>query len=135
MYFTAYISSPPFGNGSPFYRYGFSTIFVAAFAYGYRGGLAAALGFDLFVLLGLLFPPPMAHPYMFHIHELLGSLLDPPLIAILTAYMATLLNSVTRSKRHEQDSMRRQRPFLRVSATLVSATGPVAIHRLLIQTF
>ncbi len=134
MYFTAYISSPPFGNGSPFYRYGFSTIFVAAFAYGYRGGLAAALGFDLFVLLGLFFPPPMAHPYVFHIHELLGSLLDAPLIAILTAYMATLLNSVTRSKRHEQDSVRRQRALLRVSETLVSATGASDRQRLLQQS-
>jgi signal transduction histidine kinase len=134
IYFTAYISSPPFGNGSPFYRYGFSTIFVAAFAYGYRGSLAAALGFDLFELLGLFFPPPMAHPYVFHIHELLGSLLDAPLIAILTAYMATLLNSVTRSKRHEQDSVRRQRALLRVSETLVSATGASDRQRLLQQS-
>lgn len=134
MYFSAYISSPPFGNGSPFYRYGFSTIFVAAFAYGYRGSLAAAAGYDLFVLLGLFFPPPMAHPYVFHIHELLGSLLDAPLIAILTAYMVALLNSLTRNKRREQDSVRRQRSLLHVSETLVSATGASDRQRLLQQS-
>ena len=124
MYFSAYISSPPYGNGSPFYRYGFSTIFVAAFAYGYRGGLAAAVGYDLFVLLGVFFPPPMAHlPYVFHIHELLGSTLDAPLVAILTAYLATMLNIITRSKRREQDSVRRQRALLRVSDALVAGAS------------
>jgi len=134
MYFSAYISSPPFGNGSPFYRYGFSTIFVAAFAYGYRGSLAAAAGYDLFVLLGVFFPPPMAHPYVFHIHELLGSTLDAPLIAILTAYMAALLNSLTQHKRREQDSVRRQRYLLHVSETLVTATGASDRQRLLQQS-
>jgi len=134
MYFSAYISSPPYGNGSPFYRYGFSTIFVAAFAYGYRGSLVAAAGYDLFVLLGVFFPPPMAHPYVFHIHELLGSTLDAPLIAILTAYMAALLNSLTQHKRREQDSVRRQRYLLHVSETLVTATGASDRQRLLQQS-
>ncbi len=67
MYFSAIVGTPPFGDGSPFYRYGFSSIFAAAFAYRYRGGLAAAIGYDFFAVLGLLIPPPMAHlPYTLH---------------------------------------------------------------------
>ena len=133
MYFSATVGTPPFGDGSPFYRYGFSSIFAAAFAYRYRGGLAAAIGYDLFVLLGLFFPPPMAHlPYTLKPQELLGSTLDAPLIAILTAYMTTLLNSLTRLKRREQDSVRRQRSLLRVSETLVA--GASNIQQLLQQS-
>lgn len=133
MYFSAIVGTPPFGDGSPFYRYGFSPIFAAAFAYGYRGGLAAAFGYDLFAILGLFFPPPMAHlPYILMPQELLGSILDAPLIAILTAYMTTLLNSLTRLKRREQDSVRRQRSLLRVSETLVA--GASNIEHLLQQS-
>jgi len=33
MYFSAIYGAPPFGNGSPFYRYGFSSILVTGFAY------------------------------------------------------------------------------------------------------
>ncbi len=133
MYFSAIYGAPPFGNGSPFYRYGFSSILVTGFAYRYRGGLAAAIGYDLFVLLGLFFPPPMAHlPYTLQAQELLGSTLDAPLIAILTAYMATLLNSLTRHKRSEQDSVRRQRSLLRVSETLVA--GASTMQQLLQQS-
>ncbi len=133
MYFSAIVGTPPFGDGSPFYRYGFSSIFAAAFAYRYRGGLAAAIGYDLFVVLGLFFPPPMAHlPYTLMPQDLLGSILDAPLIAILTAYMTTLLNSLTRLKRREQDSVRRQRSLLRVSETLVA--GASNIQQLLQQS-
>jgi len=124
MYFSAIYQSPHFGNGSPFYRYGFSTVFVAGFTYRYRGGLAAAVGYDLFVLLGLFLPPPMVHhPYVFQIQDLLGSVLDAPLVAIFTAYIATLLNSMTRNKRRDQDSVRRQRSLLRVSETLVAGAS------------
>lgn len=42
--------SQPFGNGSPFYRYGFSAAFAAAFAYRYPGALAASFGYELFIL-------------------------------------------------------------------------------------
>jgi signal transduction histidine kinase len=133
MYFSAIVGTPPFGDGSPFYRYGFSSIFAAAFAYRYRGGLAAAIGYDLFVVLGIFFPPPMAHlPYTLMPQELLGSILDAPLIAILTAYMTTLLNSLTRLKRREQDSVRRQRSLLRVSETFVA--GASNIEQLLQQS-
>jgi len=124
MYFSAIYLPPPFGDGSPFYRYGFSTIFVAGFTYRYRGGLAAAIGFDLFVLLGLVLPPPMAHlPYVFQVQDFLGSVLDAPLIAIFTAYMATLLNSIIRNKRRDQDSVRRQRSLLRISETLLAGAS------------
>ena len=133
MYFSAIVGTPPFGDGSPFYRYGFSSIFAAAFAYRYRGGLAAAIGYDLFAVLGLFYPPPMAHlPYTLMPQELLGSILDAPLIAILTAYMTTLLNSLTRLKRREQDNVRRQRSLLRVSETLVA--GASNIQQLLQQS-
>jgi len=133
MYFSAIVGTPPFGDGSPFYRYGFSSIFAAAFAYRYRGGLAAAFGYDFFVILGLFFPPPLAHlPYRLMPQELLGSILDAPVIAILTAYMTTLLNGLTRLKRREQDSVRRQRSLLRVSETLVA--GASTIEQLLQQS-
>ena len=133
LYFSAIVGTPPFGDGSPFYRYGFSSIFAAAFAYRYRGGLAAAIGYDLFAVLGIFFPPPMAHqPYTLAPQELLGSILDAPLIAILTAYMTTLLNGLTRLKRREQDSVRRQRSLMRVSETLVA--GASNIEQLLQQS-
>src|SRR5260370_28154573 len=60
MYFSSVYKTPPFGNGSPFYRYGFSTVFVAAFAFRYRARLAAAIGDGLFGVLRLLFHPPLA---------------------------------------------------------------------------
>src|SRR5579859_7142223 len=89
MYFSSVYKTPPFGNGSPFYRYGFSTVFVAAFAFRYRGGLAAAIGYDLFVVLGLFVHPPLSTPYPhFQIQDLFGSLFDAPLIAIFAAYMS-----------------------------------------------
>ncbi len=126
MYFSAVYAPPPFGRGSPFYRYGFSPVFVAGFTYRYRGGLAAAIGYDLFVLLGLFLPPPMAHlPYIFQPQDLLGSVLDVLLVALFTAYAATLLNSITRTKRHEQDSVRRQRSLLHVSETLVAGASDI----------
>src|SRR5579859_3981807 len=114
IYFSAVYKTPPFGNGSPFYRYGFSTVFVAAFAFRYRGGLAAAIGYDLFVVLGLFVHPPLSAPYPhFLIQDLFGSLFDAPLIAIFAAYMSTLLDNYTRSKRREQDSVRRQRALMK----------------------
>ncbi len=114
MYFSSVYKTPPFGNCSPFYRYGFSTVFVAAFAFRYRGGLAAAIGYDLFVILGLIVHPPLSISYPhFQIQDLFGSLFDAPLIAILAAYMSTLLDNYTRSKRREQDSVRRQRALMK----------------------
>ena len=134
-YFSAIYSYPPFGAGSPFYRYGFSTAFVAAFAFRYRGGLAAAIGYDLFVLLGVFLPPPLALPnYHFAIQDLPGSLFDAPLVAIFAAYMSKLMNVYTQSRRNAQDSMRRQRAMLRVGGTLVTGASASNRQRLLQQS-
>ena len=122
-YFTA-IYNTPFGGGSPFYRYGFSTVFVAAFVFRYRGGLAAALGYDLFILLGVFVHPPLSAPnYSLQVPDLLGSIFDAPLIAIFVAYMSTLLNSYTLNKRREQDSARRQKALTRLSERLLQGTS------------
>ena len=134
-YFSAIYSFPPFGDGSPFYRYGFSTVFVAAFAFRYRGGLAAAIGYDLFVLLGVFLPPPLApQNYHLQVQDLLGSLFDAPLVAIFAAYMSTLMNVYTQSRRNAQDSMRRQRAMLRVGGTLVTGASASDRQRLLQQS-
>ncbi|HEV2581514.1 MAG TPA: histidine kinase, partial [Ktedonobacteraceae bacterium] len=124
MYFTAIFSVPPFGDGSPFYRYGFSTIFAAAFVFRYRGGLAAALGYEAFILLGVFIHPPLSVPhYLLQVQDLLGSIFDAPLIAIFVAYMSTLLNSYTSNKRLLQDSGRRQKAMTRLSDRLLQGTS------------
>ncbi|TMD67948.1 MAG: sensor histidine kinase [Chloroflexi bacterium] len=122
-YYGGYFGPPPFGVGSPFYRYGISTAFVAAFTYRYRGGLAAALGYDLFILFGAFFPPTQIPHYVLNARDLAGSLLDAPVIAILAAYLATLLESYTRSKRREQDNVRLQTAMRRVGETLIEGVS------------
>src|SRR5437588_5646379 len=102
-YFGGYFGMPHFGVGSPFYRYGISTALAAALTYRYRGGLAAAIGYDLFILLGAFFPPTQQPYDALNARDLVSSLLDAPLIAILAAYITSLLESYTRSKRREQD--------------------------------
>ena len=118
-YFGGYFSIPHFGSSSPFYRYGISTALAAALSYRYRGGLAAALGYDLFILLGAFFPPPGTLYYPLLARDLAGSLLDAPVIAILAAYLASLLESYTRSRRREQDNVRLQKALRHVSEALV----------------
>jgi signal transduction histidine kinase len=123
-YYGGIFGNPPFGSGSPFYRYGLSTILVAAFTYRYRGGLAAAFGYEAIILFGAFFPPPLhLHPLMLNIQDFVGSLIDAPLVALLAAYLATLLNGLTQSKRREQDTVRRQHSMLRVSETLVAGAS------------
>ena len=119
-YFGGYFGVPHFGSSSPFYRYGISTALAAALSYRYRGGLAAALGYDLFILLGAFFPPPGTIPYPLLARDLAGSLLDAPVIAILAAYLASLLQSYTRSRRREQDNVRLQKALRHVSETLIT---------------
>lgn len=118
-YYGGFFGTPHFGVGSPFYRYGLSTALVAGFAYRYRGGLAAAFGYDLFILFGAFFPPTQIPYDALNVRDLASSLLDAPLAAILAAYLATLLGSYTRSKRREQDNVRRQLALLSVGETLV----------------
>ena len=122
-YFGGYFGVPHFGSSSPFYRYGISTALAAALSYRYRGGLAAALGYDLFILLGAFFPPPGTLYYPLLARDLAGSLLDAPVIAILAAYLATLLESYTRSRRREQDNVRLQKSLRHVSETLLTGAS------------
>ncbi len=124
VYYSAPFWTPPFGVGSPFYRYGLSTVLVAAFTYRYRGGLAAALGYDLFMVLGAFFPPLFLHAHFAPVaRDLIGSLMDAPVVAVLAAYLATLLGSYTRSKRREQDNARRRRALMSVGETLVQGAS------------
>ncbi len=119
MYYGGALGNPPFGAGSIFYRYGISTVFAAAFAYRYRGGLTVAVGYDLFVILGMLIPPPGAIQHVADVIDIVGSLIDVPLVALLAAYIATLLSHYAQSKRREQDNVRRQQALVRVSETLL----------------
>jgi signal transduction histidine kinase len=116
--------APNFGVGSPFYRYGMSTAFAAAFAYRYKGGVAAAIGYDLFVILGALLPAPTAgstyHP---NIVDFLGSLVDTPLAAILAAYLASLLAQYTKSKRLVQENVRQQKALRTIGEIILRQSG------------
>ncbi|HAG98482.1 MAG TPA: hypothetical protein DCL75_06400 [Ktedonobacter sp.] len=122
-YYGGYFGVPHFGVGSPFYRYGISTALAAAFTYRYRGGLTAALGYDLFILFGAFFPPTQVPYDALSARDLAGSLLDAPVIAILAAYLATLLESYSRSKRREQDNVRLQIALRRVGETLIEGVS------------
>jgi signal transduction histidine kinase len=119
-YFGGPLGFPPFGNGSPFYRYGLSTVFAAAMVYRYQGGLVTALIYDLFIVAGILFPAPGAYIYSSTIIDIMGSLVDAPLAALLAAYVATLIANYARSKKREQTNVRRQRALLSVSEAILS---------------
>jgi signal transduction histidine kinase len=124
MYLSAAFSDPPFGWGSPFYRYGLSTVLAAASAYGYRGGLLAAFSYDLFAVLGLAIHAPgcclatrhYAHSYLF---DILGSVIDAPIIAIITGYLISLLRKYASSRRRESYNARLQRSLVTVGQTLL----------------
>jgi signal transduction histidine kinase len=121
-YFGGPFGGPPYGNGSPFYRYGLSTVFAAAMSYRYAGGLAAAVGYDLFFFIALLLPAP-GSPNPFPtptVVDVIGSLIDAPLAAILIAYFTTLMSNYAQSKKREQANVRSQRALLGVSATILS---------------
>ncbi|GAC1361999.1 MAG: hypothetical protein NVS2B12_03910 [Ktedonobacteraceae bacterium] len=123
MYYSAPFLDPPFGLGSPFYRYGMSTIFAAAFAYRYKGGLLAALGYDFFAILGLAVHAPGWHYYDINAVDVAGSLFDAPIIAILSAYLASLLESYAQSKKTIQENARTQNYLVRVGETLLRSTN------------
>ncbi len=123
VYFTATAWTPPFGDGSPFYRYGLSSILAASFAYRYRGGLAATVVYECIVLFGAFFPPPGTPLSTIRPSDIIASSIDAPLVAIIASYLATLLESYTRSKRREQDHGRRQQALLHVSETLIQAAS------------
>jgi signal transduction histidine kinase len=119
-YYSGPLGNPYFGVGSPFYRYGISTALAAALTYGYRGGLAAAIGYSAFILLGAFHPAPGAPPYATPaIIDLMGGLIDAPVVAILAAYVATLLENYARSRKEIQASAREQRALSSVGETIV----------------
>jgi signal transduction histidine kinase len=122
-YFSAPLGGPPFGNGSPFYRYGFSTILVAAMTYRYWGGMLAAVGYDLFILLGVLVHAPGSPPYTLNVIDAIGSFTDAPLIALLAGYVATLVYNYAQTKKRNQASIRSQRALLDVSETIMSTAN------------
>jgi signal transduction histidine kinase len=114
--------APSFGSSSPFYRYGMSTAFAAALAYRYPGAVTAAIGYDLFILLGIFYPPslpPSGHIYTPNVIDIAGSLVDTPVAALCAAFIVTLLASLTHSKRQLQADVRQQRVLLDVGDTIV----------------
>ncbi|GLV57161.1 hypothetical protein KDH_39990 [Dictyobacter sp. S3.2.2.5] len=123
MYFSAPFLNPPFGLGSPFYRYGMSTVFAAAAAFRYRGGLLAALGYDLFALLGLFIHAPGAVNYTPNAVDIAGSLVDTPIVAILVAYLSNLLENYARSKRQERENARTQAALVHIGEALLQGSG------------
>ena len=132
MYFGGIYGNPHFGDGSPFYRYAISTALAAALTYRYKGGLAAAGGIEFFVLLGVFLPPFGLSFTQPNAIDLTGSLIDAPVIALLAAYLATLLENYARSKRREQDNVRNQLALRSVSETLMQ--GASDVQRLLEQS-
>lgn len=125
-YFSAVNYNPSFGNGSPFYRYGLSTVLVVGFTYSYGGGLLAALGYNLFAVLGAFLPPPgqTQPPDTIHLaFNIAGALIDAPLIAMLAAYLANQLNKAIQSKRQVQEHARREQALRGVSEILVTESN------------
>ncbi|HEY3993814.1 MAG TPA: ATP-binding protein [Ktedonobacteraceae bacterium] len=122
-YFSAINESPSYGVGSPFYRYGLSAVMVAGFNYSYGGGLLAGLAYSAFAILGaFLLPPGQIYPIdksqiPFNIA---GSVIDAPLIALLSAYLANQLNKAIQSKRQVQEHARREQALRGVSEILVT---------------
>ncbi len=126
MYLSAPFSDPFFGLGSFFYRYGMSTVLAAASAYGLRGGLLAAFGYDLFALLGLIVPAPgcdAAYLYTHvQIYDILGSVIDTPIMAIIVSYFISLIKKYAESRRRESYNARLQRSLVNVGQTLLQGT-------------
>lgn len=113
---------PTFGTSSPFYRYGISTAFAATLAYRYRGGLAAALGYDLFVVLGILFPPIYSDlAYRPNVIDIAGSLVDTPVATLVAAFIVTLLDRYIVSIQREQANGQRQKAQLDLGDVIIHA--------------
>ena len=115
--------SPFFGDSSPFYRYGMSAALAAAFAYRYKGAIAASIGYDLFIIFAMIVKAPGSPSYTPNVVDIAGSLFDTPLVAIIAAAFASLLASYAQSKRREQDNTRRERALVRVGETLVKGAS------------
>ncbi|HEY0754457.1 MAG TPA: GAF domain-containing sensor histidine kinase [Ktedonobacteraceae bacterium] len=123
VYFSAVNGNPSFGVGSPFYRYGLSAVMVVSFNYSYRGGLLAALVYSGFAILGVFIFPPGQHAPVDQsalAFNIAGSVIDAPLLAILSAYIASQLNHAIKSKRQVQEHARREQALRGVSEILVT---------------
>src|SRR5581483_11038166 len=95
-------------------------------AYRYPGALAAATGYDLFVLLGIFHPPSLPPSGILHppnVIDIAGSLVDTPVAAVCAAFVVTLLANLTQSKRQLQADVRQQRALLDVGDTIVRESG------------
>lgn len=126
MYLSAPFSDPFFGLGSFFYRYGLSTVLAATAAYGYRGGLLAALTYDLFAVLGIIIPAPGSNYLVLHtqihIFDILGSVIDAPIIAFVAGYLVSLIKKYANSSRRERYNARLQSSLVTVGQTLLQGT-------------
>ncbi|HXR65835.1 MAG TPA: GAF domain-containing sensor histidine kinase [Ktedonobacteraceae bacterium] len=125
-YFSAVNENPSFGVGSPFYRYGLSAVMVAGFNYSYSGGLLAALIYSAFAILGVfVLPPGQLAPVdkQALAFNIAGSVIDAPLIALLSAYLASQLNKAIQGKRQVQELARRETALRGVSEILVTGSS------------
>lgn len=123
VYFSAVNQFPSYGIGSPFYRYGLSAVMVVSFNYSYGGGLLAGLVYSGFAIIGaFVFPPgqvlPLDQPNI--AYNIASSVIDAPLIALLSAYLASQLNKAILSKRQVQEHARREQALRGVSEILVT---------------
>ncbi|HEX7735956.1 MAG TPA: GAF domain-containing sensor histidine kinase [Ktedonobacteraceae bacterium] len=122
-YFSAVNQYPSFGVGSPFYRYGLSAVLVVGFNYGYGRGLLAGLVYSGFAILGaFVFPPGQVVPLdkLNIAYNIASSVIDAPLVALLSAYLASQLNKAIQSKRLVQEHARREHALRGVSEILVT---------------
>jgi signal transduction histidine kinase len=111
---------PNFGTSSPFYRYGMSTALAAAVTYRYRGALAAAIAYDLFVVFTIFFPPfNEGEPYNPNVIDVAGSLIDTPVAAFVAAYVVSLLVNITQNNSELKANIRQQRALRDVGETLI----------------
>lgn len=123
VYFGATNQNPTFGIGSPFYRYGLSAVMVAGFNYGYGGGLLSALAYSGLSILGTLVIPPGEVIPLDKANlgfNIASAVLDAPLIALLSAYLASQWNRAIQSKRQVQEHARREHALRGVSEILVT---------------
>ncbi len=126
VYFGGTNQYPSFGIGSPFYRYGLSAVMVASFNYSYGGGLLAAVAYSGMSIFGaFVFPPgqvlPPDTPNL--AFDIASAVLDAPLIALLSAYLAGQWNKAILSKRQVQELARREHALRGVSEILVMGSS------------
>src|SRR5258708_2172341 len=116
-------SNPPFGIGSPFYRYGLSAVLVSGFTYSYGGATLATLGDSAFGMLGAFVHAPSQTQSYLELQnplDIASARVDAPPVGLLAAYLENQLNKAILTKRQEQDRSRRERSLRGVSEMLVT---------------